>query len=284
MNNLLEKIHGETIGGHDFRRIGKLIEESSGIKMPLHKKAMLQSRLRKRMVQLQITSFKQYVDFVLDDKNRNTELIHLLNVVSTNKTEFFREPVHFSILRRQVIPELVQQKKEIKIWSAGCSSGEEIYSLAMIMEEAQRYAAFRYHITGTDISEPVLQKAARAVYPEAAVENIPLDLRKRYLLRNKDKSRKLVRICQALRQQVRISYLNFMDEKYELPADFDVVFFRNVLIYYNKETQKRVLENICRHIRKQGYLFIGLSENLMDISLPLQRVGSNVYQKVNKPS
>jgi len=235
MNNSLffEHAYRATISDEDFRKLAALIEKESGIKMPAEKKVMLQNRLKKRLFQLGMTDFHTYTNYVFDKNKGAHEVLYLLNFISTNKTDFFREPAHYSFLEKELIPHLTAHNKHLKLWSAGCSSGEEAYSLAILLEEARRNISYDFTIEGTDISVPVLQKAAKAVYPERSVEEIPLQLRKRYFLRNKDASKAMVRVVPQLRKKVIFKYLNFMEDAYSMPSDFDIIFFRNVLIYFN---------------------------------------------------
>lgn len=278
-----EKAYKATISDKDFSRLAALIEKESGIKMPPQKKIMLQSRLKKRLYQLGMSDFKTYCDYVFDANRGEHETLFLLNFISTNKTDFFREATHFDYLEKQILPNLLKDKKQLKVWSAGCSSGEEVYSLAIILEEMRmHYPQFDYHILGTDISGPMLEKAAKAIYHRKSISDIPLRLRRKYLLKNKNPEKPLVRVIPALRKKVNFKYLNFMDAFYDIEKDFDIIFFRNVLIYFNKNVQKMVLKNLLNHLNVGGYLFIGHSENVLGFSFPLLNQGPNIFQKKRK--
>lgn len=278
-----EKAYKATLSDNDFERLARLIEKESGIKMPPHKKVMLQSRLKKRLYQLGMSDFKTYCNYVFDPEKGEHETLFLLNFISTNKTDFFREPIHFDYLEKKILPELIHRKDRLKLWSAGCSSGEEVYSLAIIMEEARKHhPQMDYSIVGTDISGPMLEKATKAVYKEANISDIPLQLRKQYLLRNKNSDKPLIRIGPQLRKKVKFSYLNLMESNYNLDKNFDIVFFRNVMIYFNKEVQEMVLNRMMNHLSEGGYLFIGHSENILNINLPLVNKGPNIFQKQSK--
>ena len=279
-----EQAYKAVISDSDFRRLAALIEKSSGIKMPPEKKVMLQSRLKRRLYQLGMKDFKSYCDYVFDPQNSGHETLFLLNFISTNKTDFFREPAHFTFLEEQVLPNYIQNKNGLKVWSAGCSSGEEVYSLAILLAEVQmKYQHMDYEILGTDISMTMLNKAVKAEYREQSITEIPLKLRKKYFLRNKDASKALVRIGPCLRRKVRFKYQNFMDISYDLPKSFDVIFFRNVLIYFNKDIQEQVLRRMMNHLETGGYLFIGHSENILNLDLPLEKRGPNVFKKIDRP-
>ncbi len=282
-SGFFEQAYKATISDRDFRRLAALIENESGIKMPDHKKVMLQSRLKKRLYQLGMNDFKTYCDYVFDPKQGEHETLYLLNFISTNKTDFFREPVHFDYLEKRIIPQLLNIKQNIKVWSAGCSSGEEVYSLAIILEEMRLYhPEFDYSILGTDISGPMLERAAKAVYKKDNITDIPQMLRKKYLLKNKNAEKPLVRVGPLLRQKVAFRYLNLMDTHYHLDGQYDIIFFRNVLIYFNKEVQHRTLKRIIHYLNEGGYLFIGHSENILGLNLPLINRGPNIFQKQSK--
>ena len=277
-----EKAHKATINDKDFRRLASLIERESGIKMPDHKKIMLQSRLKKRLYQLGMDNFKAYCDYVFDPQKGPHETLYLLNFISTNKTDFFREPTHYDTLEKKILPELLKNTDSLKLWSAGCSSGEEVFSLAIILEEMKYYfPRFDYSILGTDISTPMLEQAAKAVYHQKNISDIPLKLRKRYLLRHKNPKEPYVRIVPLLRKKATFKYLNLMSPQYGIEKNYDIIFFRNVLIYFNKENQQKVLQRVANHLATGGYLFIGHSENILGFQLPLIKRGSNIFQKTN---
>lgn len=283
-DDLLNQIFNARMSDDDFNRLSRFIFEQSGIKMPPVKKIMLQSRLQKRLRELKITSFKEYADYVFSDQGQKHEIIHMLDVVSTNKTDFFREPVHFDFLEDTILPEFMvnsPQKNNFKIWSAGCSSGEEPYTIAITLNEFKsQNPQFDYSILGTDISSQILQNAALAVYKEERIVNIPLELKRKYFLRSKEREKKTVRVVKELRQKIRYGRLNFMDNTYNIVEEFNVVFCRNVLIYFNRETQEQVLSKLCYKIKTGGYLFIGHSESIMGMDLPLDQIKPTIFRKI----
>lgn len=280
----LNKIFSAKMTNDDFNRLSEFVFEQSGIKMPPVKKIMLQSRLQKRLRELNITSFKDYADYVFSKEGQKNEIIHMLDVVSTNKTDFFREPVHFDFLNTQVLPEFVGKNRlnyNMKIWSAGCSSGEEPYTIAITLNEFKKNnQRFDYSITGTDISSQILQKAATAVYKEERIVNIPLEIKKKYFLRSKDKEQKTVRVVSELRNKTNYKRLNFMNEAYNLTDSFDVIFCRNVLIYFNRETQEQVINKLCLKLKQGGYLFIGHSESILGMNLPLEQIKPTIFRRI----
>lgn len=278
----LSKIFNARMTDDDFDKLSKFVYQQSGIKMPPIKRIMLQSRLQKRLRELKIESFKAYVDFVFSPEGQKNEIIHMLDVVSTNKTDFYREPVHFDFLKGTVLPEFItKSNKTFKVWSAGCSSGEEPYTIAITLNEFKNNnTGFNYSILGTDISTQILQKAALAIYKEERIANIPLELKKKYFLKSKDRENKTVRVIKDLRNTVRYQRLNFMDPAYNIPDVFDIIFCRNVLIYFNRETQAEVIMKLCQKIKSGGYLVIGHSESIIGLDLPLKQIKPTIYKRL----
>lgn len=274
-----------TLSRHDFTQLSSFIYSELGIKMPETKRTMLNGRLNKRLRALQFSSFSDYCEFLFSPVGLEEELVHLINAVTTNKTEFFREPVHFEYLQNRALSLLFQSqhfsnRRSLKIWSAGCSSGEEPYTLAMVLSEAQQnHGDFRFDILATDISSRVLDVARRAVYPLESITPVPPPLRKKYLLRRRDHSVHEVRIVPGLRKLIRFGRLNFMDEDFGLRDMFDVIFCRNVIIYFDKTTQEKLMAKFCRYLQPGGYLFLGHSESLHGYDVPLVPVAPTIYRK-----
>lgn len=266
----------------DFKRLGEFIHEKLGIKMPEHKKNMLESRLRRRLNRLNMDSYSQYTEYFFSREGFKDELPHFIDVITTNKTDFFREPNHFKYLTKKALPELMAAKtggvKQINVWSSACSRGDEPYSLAMVLDDFLRKRGFDYTVIATDISSKVLNIAVKGVYDHGTIEPVPFDLRKKYLLRSKDKKKNLVRIVPDLRAKVNFRQLNLMSD-FRFPKKFDVVFCRNVIIYFDKSTTHDLMLRICRQIKTGGFLFMGHSEVLEISSLPIVPVVSTVYQK-----
>lgn len=280
----LSDIYRAELSNEEFNKLSSFIYNESGIKMPPVKRIMLQSRLQKRLKELKMTSFKEYCNYIFSKEGLNNEIIHMLDVVSTNKTDFFREPVHFDFLTSNILPELVNTSKtykSIKIWSAGCSSGEEPYTIAIVLYEyLEKNPGFDFSILGTDISTKILQKAIDAVYKEERVEGIPMEVKKKYFLKSKDRENPSVKMGAMLRSKVYFDRLNFMDNSYNVRDMFDIVFCRNVLIYFDRETQEKVINKICTKINTGGYFFLGHSESIMNMNLPLRQIKPTIYQKI----
>ncbi|NDV27227.1 CheR family methyltransferase [Desulfovibrio sp. JC010] len=265
----------------DFGKFSKLIKEEFGIKMPPSKKTMLEARLQKRLRALGFASHSQYCDFLFSPGGFERELTQLIDVVTTNTTDFFREPKHFELMLSTILPDLTQRNsRPVKVWSAGCSSGEEPYTLCMVMNEfAEKNANFKYSLLATDISTDILRKAMNAVYPMNKVDVVPMALKKKYLLKSKDKAKPLVRMKPELRNKVDFKRLNFM-EPFPFKDQKDIIFCRNVVIYFDRATQYTLFQKFCSTLSRGGYLFIGHSESISGMELPVRQIAPTVYQKV----
>lgn len=271
----------------DFGRLSKLIDSVCGIKMPPQKKTMVQARLQKRLKSLAIPSHSEYCDYLFSQRGMEDELVNMIDVVTTNKTDFFREPRHFEYLESTVLPEMVRTKKggfrdtPFKLWSAGCSTGEEPYTIAMVLAEfAEKHSGFNYSILATDISTKVLYKAMEGVYRSDRVDPVPMKLKKKFLLKSKDESKQLVRVVPELIKTVNFKRVNFMDDDFGLRERMDVVFMRNVLIYFERPKQERIINRVCAHMKRGAYLFIGHSETLYNVDAPIEPVRPTVYKRV----
>jgi chemotaxis protein methyltransferase CheR len=266
----------------NFDRLAQLIHAYSGIKMPPAKRSMLASRLKSRLTALQIEDVDAYCDYIFDGNGMDTELVHLINVVSTNKTDFFREPVHFDFLRDTALPELARAgRREVKLWSAAASIGAEAYTIAMVLEDFRRQnMGPDYSILATDISTEVLAVAVLGQFPKAMMEPVPPELRDRYVLQSRDPALGLVRIIPQLRAKVIWGRLNLMDDRYPVGQDMDFIFCRNILIYFDKPTQNKVLARLCDHLKPGGYLILGHSETGAGVDLPVVAVFNTIFRRV----
>ncbi|MBN2352862.1 MAG: chemotaxis protein CheR [Spirochaetales bacterium] len=273
-----------------FRRLASYIHENLGIKMPRSKHLMLQSRVHKRLKALGLGGYEEYCAFFFSPRGQEEELDHLFDVATTNKTEFFREPVHFDILTRTVLPAIRAEReltasRPLVVWSAGCSTGEEPYSLAMsISEYASAGTTFPFLVLASDISTRALETARLAVYSEAAIRTVPVTLRAKYLLRSKDREKNEFRIVPALRAAVRFFRLNLMEKSFDLPVRPDVIFCRNVVIYFDRATQTRLFRRFAESMARGGYLFTGHSENLCNMGVPFASVLPTVYRSIDGTS
>jgi chemotaxis protein methyltransferase CheR len=280
---------GESADGiseKNFARLSQLIQNQCGIKMPPHKKSMLEARLRKRLRSLGLVSYSQYCDYLFGPGVEAGELVNLIDVVTTNKTDFFREEKHFDFLTEVALPRLlttygVGLQRPLRVWSAGCSTGEEPYTLAMILSEfALANPGFDFTILATDISTQVLEKARLAIYREDRAEPVPEVLKRKYLLRSRDPGKGQVRVVPELRAKVHFRRLNFMNENFELREPIDIIFFRNVMIYFDRSQQMNLLQRFCSCLSTGRYLFTGHSESLHGMGLPVVQVAPAVYRKL----
>jgi chemotaxis protein methyltransferase CheR len=271
-----------TLNMREFVRISELIQARCGIKLSAPKKKMLESRLQKRLRCLGMTSFAVYCSYLFSPEGMAGELVHMIDAVTTNKTDFFREPVHFEYLDRKVVPEFAAfgAGRNLKVWSAGCSTGEEPYTLAMVLSESfAPYCGRGFSILATDICTGALEKAKTGIYEEDRTNPVPMEMKRKYFLRHRDRSKGLVRVTPELRSMVRFQRLNLVEDNLDLPGSKDIIFCRNVIIYFDRPTQEKLLNRLCSHLSPKGYLFLGHSETLNGFDLPLARMESTIYRK-----
>jgi len=279
------RLSKETFSANHFRHLARFIQDNYGIKMPDSKQVMLESRLRRRMRQAGFSSIEDYLDYVFSPQGRREELVHMVDTVTTNKTDFFREPVHFTILCDRIIPRITAGRAftgpaKLKVWSSACSTGEEPYTLAMVLQEfAEKNGALHYSILASDLSTRVLKIAQRGVYNEDQIQDIPLGLREKYLLRSKDRALRLVQIREHLRESVTFRRINLMDDDFNIPEKMHIIFCRNVLIYFEKNEQERLMHKFAGLLEPGGFLFIGHSESLASMDVPFASVAQTIYQK-----
>jgi len=267
----------------EFRIFGEFIQSRLGIRMPRNKKGMLESRLVKRLRSLGLPSYKKYREYLFSREGMEAELPHLIDAVTTNKTEFFREEQHFELLAKEILPGWTEAAPSgrISLWSAGCSTGEELYTAGMVLADSMAgRPGWDFEMLGTDISPEVLRTAARAVYPEDRVERVPPLWSRKYLMRSRDRSKQQVRIVPELRARARFDQLNLMED-FSLAENMDCIFCRNVIIYFEKPVQERILSKLTHCLRRGGFLFIGHSESLSGSGLPLRQYRPTVYRKIS---
>ncbi|MDR7256495.1 chemotaxis protein methyltransferase CheR [Sphingomonas sp. BE270] len=270
----------EQISRRNFVQLSAHIFATAGIKMPESKKTMLEGRLRRRMRALSLPSLDAYCDYLFADGGLDVEGGHLLNAVTTNKTDFFREPAHFEYLQAVILPDLVERGVDrVRAWSAACSTGPEPYTLAMVLDDyAGRYGGPSYGILATDLDTDVLATARAGIYPAEAVEPVPAALR-RYVAVSRDARRRDVRIVPALRSAIGFARLNLMDDRYPVGDPMHLIFCRNVLIYFDKPTQRKVVSQLIDCLVPGGHLFLGHSESITGHDLPLEQVANTVFKR-----
>jgi len=269
----------------DYERLRELIYAESGINLGQDKKTMLEIRLRRRITTLALHSVSDYCQrlFASHGPEQEHELVHLIDVVTTNKTDFFREPGHFEYLVAKALPDLAKRLGMYRTslaWSAGCSTGEEPYTLAMVLSEyAQNSPGFRFRVLATDISTDVLAKARMGIFQCEAVKPVPAALQRKYLMRSRDRVSERVRVVPELRELIEFRRLNLMDSNFELPQQPEIIFCRNVIIYFDRATQERLLGKLVGRLMPGGYFFAGHSESLQGMDLPLISVAPSTYRK-----
>ncbi len=262
----------------EYQRFRSLIYDKSGIALGDRKQSLVRSRLSKRLRDLQLSTFSEYYDFVMRDPN-GEEFTRLLDLISTNKTDFFREPKHFDFLRDRVLPELAGEKR-IRIWSSACSTGEEPYTIAMtLFEHAQNPDRWDFRILASDLSARVLAKAAAGLYEEDRFRGVPQEILKRHFLRGRGDHLGQFKVKPHLTKIIQFRRLNLMDERFPIKTPLDVIFCRNVMIYFDRPTQERLVNKFHRYLKSGGYLLIGHSESLQWVNHPFVSLAPTIYRK-----
>src|SRR6478736_1139601 len=217
-----------------FERLSTFVTREYGIKLPMAKKSMLESRLNKKVRELGLTSYKAFLDFIFSEQGKQGELFHVIDLITTNKTDFFREAAHFHFLLKEFLTQYKTEygRNKLKIWSAGCSSGEEPYTILMTMEEYRKHHPdVTYSLLASDVSLRVIQTAFQGIYEIEKIDPVPVDLKRKYFMRSKANP-SLVRVKPEFRRKLQFKRINFMDNNYGMiKADLDIIFCRNVLIY-----------------------------------------------------
>ncbi len=284
-NTACNDLFSVTISENLFSRLSAFIEAKCGIKMNPTKRTMVEGRLRKRLRTLKMSSFEEYCDYLFSPEGVRSERPFMIDAVTTNTTQFFREPHHFDYLVQKTLPEWLNNRgsavgRRFQVWSAACSTGEEPYTLAMVLKEFQdKQPDFHFSILATDICTEVLNTARAGIYAEEKVQQISMQLKKKYLTRSRDKGKNLVRVSPELRALIKLQRLNFMDSNYGVKELVDVIFCRNVLIYFDRPTQEKVLNRLYKHLSPGGHMFLGHSESLTGINVPLVQEVATVYRK-----
>ena len=270
-----------------FRLFRELIYDKTGISLGENKQEFVQSRLNKRLRHHNLRSFTAYFNLLNKSDPEGAEMQQMINRITTNKTHFFREEHHFDYLKEVVFPKIIdqadrkQRPKKLRIWCAAASTGEEPYSLAITVKDAfARRRDWDIRILASDIDTNVLQQAEAATYREDQIAELPSEMKQSHFVKNPSKGTMTVRPETA--DLVTFRQLNLLDSNWPIRAQFDAVFCRNVLIYFDSPTQDRIMRTIGRFLAPDGSLFIGHSESLSRLSETFVRVGKTVYQHVNQ--
>lgn len=269
---------------NDYKKIAAFVHKTAGINLLEGKKELMRTRLSKRMRTLQLTDFSDYFKHVMTDKSGN-ELIFLLDALATNLTSFFREPQHFQFMANVLLPALEKRlrpknNRRLRIWSAACSSGEEPYTIAMVVKESCPYFGDGgdLKILATDISTKVLSQAKQGLYGSKSVGSIPNHYLAKYFTQQESGTDKIYKVTDSMRQSVAFRRLNLI-EPLPFKQPLDVIFCRNVMIYFDKETITRLVESYYRILAPGGYLFIGHSESLSGLKHCFKYVTPCTYLK-----
>lgn len=271
----------DSLSTRDFRELSSFIYDYCGIKMPETKRSMLEGRLRKRLRATGYPTFSAYCDYLFRHDGMEAEAIFLIDVVTTNKTDFFREPNHFDYMQKTALPALAKRGiGRVRAWSSACSTGAEPYTMAMVMAEAvEKGVISDFNILATDLSTDVLMKAQSGIYSKDLVDPVPPEFKRKYVMQAKEKQRNDVRIATKLRSKIGFARMNLMNPTYEIGDPVHILFCRNVLIYFDKKTQTHVLTQLCKCLAPGGYLLIGHSETVTGIDLPIKQVANTIFMK-----
>ncbi len=276
--------HADNLTDKEFRLFRELIYEQTGISLSEHKRALVYSRLGKRLRFHGLKTYLDYYNYILNKDTTGTELVEMINAITTNKTSFFREDFHFKFLSETLFPALKKNAlshhtKTINIWSAGCSTGEEAYTIAMALSEAFP-DNFGWHvkILATDIDTNVLKKAYDGIYPMENADQIPNNLLLKYFHKGRGENNGFFRAADKLRDLITFQQLNLLDTKWHHKQKFDIIFCRNVIIYFDKKTQHELIHRFQDNLVLDGYLMLGHSESLHGQETNLVNLGKNIYQ------
>ena len=274
-------------GGPHAARFRALIRQMTGISLPPAKIHLIEQRLRRRVVAFDLPDTETYLQMLLDQPGMEEELRLVIDLITTNTTSFFREAAHFDFLAQGIVPgrlarALPGHRARLKVWSAAASEGAEAYTIAMVLAEMQRKGhGFDWAVLGTDISNRMLARAAEAIYDAEQLSTVPPELRARYFLTGAHPSvAGKARVVPELRRRVKFRHLNLMDESYPVDHDVDVIFLRNVLIYFDQADKERVIARLSRHLAPEGYLIVGHAESMVVRHSTLKQVKPTVFQKI----
>ncbi|MBN2718149.1 MAG: chemotaxis protein CheR [Deltaproteobacteria bacterium] len=263
-----------------------MVYEICGISLANTKRTMLSVRLLRRLRALNLSSFEDYLNLLESLNRSDDELQAFLNVVTTNKTDFYRENYHFEFLKNHVLPELQTSRKisvgvPLHIWSAGCSSGEEPYTIAMEVAEVLGAINGRFEILATDISTKVLHSAIQGIYSEQEIMPIPQPQKYKYLMHGAGEQKGFYRFVPEIRKHITFGRMNFVADDYGIPQRMHVIFCRNVLIYFDAETRHAILQKLCAQLTARGYLFLGHSESIKPNNFRLEKISPTIYRRLH---
>lgn len=273
----------------EFEAFRKLIYADAGISLSPAKRALVCSRLAKRLRQLGMKTYGEYYEFLLSEEPGSPERQEMINCITTNKTEFFRESHHFDFLRDTAFPQIRERARRggprrLRIWSAGCSTGEEPYTLAItLLEHFGPLSGWDVRILASDIDTQVLKKAEEGIYSLDSIRNLPEEIRRKYFLRGTGTLDGTCRVRPDLQSLITFRRINFMDDVWPIRTNFDLIFCRNVLIYFNRETQERLVSRFAQLLDPNGHLMLGHSENVSWLTDLLMPLGGTIHKLRSAP-
>jgi len=272
-----------TISSEAYEFIADMVYAHSRIRLGSDKQALVKGRLGKRLRQLGLDSFDAYCEF-LESKDGAEELGPLVDLISTNHTHFFREIQHLDFLRDQIladwVPKLAPRKETLRFWSAACSSGEEPYTVAIVLAEyARKRGTYPWQVEASDISARILERAQQGIYPEDRVKLPEPDLVARYFQKGTGSHVGLYRVKDALRQAVKFHRMNLLQASYPVAPDQHVIFCRNVMIYFDTNTQQELVTKLAGQLAPGGYFIVGHSESLLGVKHALKTIKPGIYRK-----
>lgn len=272
------------LSDREFSLLQELIDDTLGIHISQHKRTMLEGRISRRMRELSLTNISDYCKLLATPATAKAELQPFFNLVTTNKTSFFRELPQLSLVSqrhlRNYLSQAASEHRPLRVWSAACSSGQEVWTLCMMLERERRALGLNadFSVTGTDISTKVLKVAIGAKYPSTELSEVPTEYRG-FLMRSRDPQRALIRVVPSLREKAGFMQMNLMSQRYDVSGAQDVIFLRNVLIYFERGRQLSIVRQVVEWLRPGGLLALGLTESLHGSGLPLTNMGSSLYVK-----
>lgn len=273
------------ISDREFTLFRELIAVQTGIILNDHKRHLLRARLGKRLRSLGLESFSAYYEYLTQSEPSGQEMMRFINAMTTNKTDFFREPHHFNFLQERWAPArralaARTSDRTVRFWSAGCSSGEEPYTLAMVLNESLgNEPGWDVKILASDLDTDILARANAGIYPSERIGVIPPSLLKRYFLRGIRDNVGVVKVRRELGDMITFRRINFNDASWPIRSKFDGIFCRNVLIYFSREAQQHILERLLACLKPDGVLFLGHSESIFGLVDGLQHLGNTIYAR-----
>ena len=270
-----------TLTAQAYEFLAQLVYERSRIRLGFDKQSLVSGRLGQRLRALGLSNYEEYCS-LLRSPHAEDEISELIDLISTNHTHFFREPAHFDVLQRDVLPALAGRlgfaQRPLRFWSAAASSGEEVYSLAIVLAEFARVRpAFSWQIDASDISQRMLDRCRRGIYAADKVELPSPELLERSFQRGFGEREGYYRVKAELRRNVGVQYINLFQPQYPLPKGLDVIFCRNVMIYFDVPSRELLVNRLTEQLAPGGYLFVGHSESLIGIRHSLKSVWPSVY-------